>query len=1284
MPDFKIGFHDRGLFDNPDDLLVKGNTLRKFKTATEATNFAKLRPGSEVIIKNQDDTYSVYNLETSETGKKILNNDFKNDNIKLTSDVAKIFGGEKAYVSTDDNVIRSLEIAGIELESIDQEFVKANLNLVIEDKDGIDTNSKKDIEGTISGDILIKKEAIEYSLAQANTQLGGVLLKLSTNPNSQKYGINISFQGIDLGKITLKMEQGGIKAKIETAGIVGNGLNYTSKILTLGYLDIEELGADIIKKYLSNDLGLKVLNVSKNEFKLEPDFKNNKIFQQISVADMKINLEEVKTDSEKTSFKIDNSGDLNINIQNGKVIASSNSDAPLMKNSDKEGSDQINVSVSGILYNDFSSEVHSSFGLKINVTKEEKDNLKSRIKFFSGKEIDAYGKLEISDIKVDTKINPNGKIEIESKNNDLKVKSLDVQVNDSKIKLEPTTGNFDVEEKDKKIFINAKSVNIVGSIDNSYNKLSFKKLNLNGNLIYDPQKPDKLVLEGDKNSRVQLSLDIFNKIDKSKISIKNLDVKGADVNIDFTKGDIKITQGKDATSVSLNGLKLSEDIDLKNIIFKGDFSINTNTGVISLQGKNIGFSGKIRDINIQDLRGVGNLLYDPENGIKIENTNLTAKGKVGDFDISKIKVKGDIVFDKNGDLLFSNVSDVELNSDIGLKVKGDIKVKYNDGFYTFNTTSSNPISINYEPKSGSKVNVSDLVIQGNVVFNEKKSTFSFNDVNNNLKISQGNIAGVNFNDFNITGEFKYNEDGTFIFNNSKGKLVISGNIDKFNIKSLTSTGDIKIDPNNKSISWDKEISLDLPDKKLKMSSYGNVNLNINEKEEICITTNNGVLNATIGETVFKDFKLDGRVVYNPATGNIRFEGIDQKDLRVSGSINGKTIELSTTGGINFSEKDGYFSLSGENIKINGIIDGFKLESVGDTSGKVMISNDMKQVDVSELRFNFKVDGINVSNREGGIRRTSDGGYELSLCGNFDTEKDKVIQFLEKVSNNSLTSEDTKKIIADINKNIQDFLSRGEIKNGQYEDLIIRFDKNFTPSSFEVKTKGSITNTKFNIEIGKEKKTINMGTIDLSINISSNNDGLRIKDGNILFDLNQDLRETIKNEVTKSLENVGLKDIDLEVLKNGEVKIKNATYEVFSSPLDKLGRKIQKFNIPIISDVVGRVLRITDISADLKISTKIEDKKLIVSIDKTSINQLLGFIVTEITEKTKITNLTGEVADKTVKEIEDLKINHKTGENVFAIDLQELVSQNISKDVKLKDITINSEGRVNINFEYNTK
>ena len=392
MGDIPLGTLDRGYTDPTDPINVRNNALKSKLTAKQAEDFARANPGAEIVVQDTDGSYSVHELTTTDSDHELNNNDFKKDYAVLDQNKINSFtGGKKAYIVTTDNLIRTLDTRGINLPSIDQEFVNAKLLLSLEDKDGIDTKSKKDLSGTISGNISISREFIAQVLAEASKANSDVNLKLRVDPENQQYNIKVTSKGgTGLATLTLKMGQGDMTATLDTAGKVkfAQGLLNAgiamSNADSMGFtpptpmIDFEKQAVDDIIKQISDKMDLKIDRVSDNQIKLTPDFKNSKLLGQINAGDMRINLDSVKANPGNTTFKLTDRGDLQIVLKQAEITGSSDPNSKTTAVPDKEGSDKITVDVSGTVKNDLSAKVKTKTGAKVSITENEKKELGER------------------------------------------------------------------------------------------------------------------------------------------------------------------------------------------------------------------------------------------------------------------------------------------------------------------------------------------------------------------------------------------------------------------------------------------------------------------------------------------------------------------------------------------------------------------------------------------------------------------------------------------------------------------------------------------------------------------------------------------------------------------------------------------------------------------------------------------------------------------------------------------------------------------------------------------
>lgn len=1512
MSGIGIGTHDRGMWDREDQLFVKPDALKSNLSAKEAEEFARSNPGAEVVLKKADGTYSVYQLATSEDGKAINNIDFKNDSVVITKDTAKQFqDGKKAYVVTSDNVIRSLDlnIKGIELASIDQDFVKAKLFITLDDKDGIETKSRNDLDGIISGKVTISKELIEYSLAKASKEKG-IGLSLSVNPAGNEYVITVT-KGVRLGNIVLKMEQGSISARFEASGLVNaaagalNGLAASGGGMGMGMtynqvpqIDPSAIAADMVKENLSKDLGLTVTQISSNKLKLEPDFKNTKLLGQIPIGDMNLVLNEVKSTPENTDFKLTSRGDIQITLKNTRITGSSDAQGAPFNKVDREGPDKLAADIEGNLSNDLSANINTTASIKVNITEEEKASLDTRIKTFSGMGVSISGTAEVSDVKVKAKLDTDGNLSVSKPiSGTINAENINVNLGTSVLKLASTTGKLSLEENGKKTMVTADNLNLKGGIQSPSSSIEFNELVLNGKITYDKNNPNKIKLESEPNSGIDLSMSIKDNNKKTTFEIDKFNLKGADIEFDVNKGNVAITQKPGSANIDLNKLKIGEGIDLKNIKFKGKLEVNAFTGQVIIDGKDIAFSGKLGNVQINNLKGSGKITHIPGKGVKIERADVSsASGKIADFDISRFRGKGDINFNDDGDLVLSNASALEIDTKIGLKVKGDLKVSQDKGIFNFNSSSKNPLNISYKPDGKEQSVVSGMVVEGNIKFDSNNKTFSFTNDAKPLNIKRGSIAGVPFINFSLKGEVTLGADNSLTLHNSTGPTTLSGGVAGMIVKEFSSTGPIIVDPKNNSISATGGFSINIPDKNLNLQTTGDINLSQDKDGRYILTSKNGSLTGKLGAADLKNFVIDGKAIYDPKTGEIKLEGLNDQELKVSGTLNGRKINLNTSGAVNLSKdkdsniklstqgvkvngdiegfnlnspegvkgevnlspegkllsvsgfkfdlnidgvslenrggiaateaggyqiklsgnvaadkgklaqlfgkisssslvpesskktfadlnyylqnmelkglgyedltinigkdfafenfsvkgkdlklnlpdrninfastgemsfeltkeghmaftckdqiinagigttqfkdfklngkitydpvtsnfslsgngnsaltingkidnkeialsanaaislenKDGNLEFCGDNINIDGNLAGFKVDSLNGASGKFVVKKD-GLIDLSQLKFAFKIDDIILTNTDGSIKGGQEKGYEIKLSGNLGTSQENLLKFLDKLAKNDITAPSTKQSIQETVKNVRNYMIYGDIKDGKYNDFTISLDKDLNFKGFRVNTNMSMENTSIKLGLGTNKENkVNLGKVDISADISSDTKEFNIKNASISFKLTDDVKKAIAAEAINVLSSYNLKDINLTITDNGQIKINKATYE---------GMPV--FNI------------------DLAITTTFEGTKMVLSLDQAKLKGFFGELAQGIMEGVGVD--TQALAVKAaVEKLNNLKINYNGGDHRFSIDLQDILYQYVSENIKLNNAGV-SDGKFNLNYEVN--
>lgn len=1050
-----IGTSNRGLFDREDQLFVKKNALKSNVSAQEAENFARNNAGAEAIIKNQDGTYSVYQMETSEEGKTITNNDFKDESIALTQDVSKIMTGKKAYVMTNDNVIRSLEIKGIDLPSLEQKFGNANINLELTDKDGIETKSKGDLEGVLTGNMSITKESLEYSLAQAS-KATGMGFKLAVNPAKNEYVITIS-KGIDLGYITLKPGQGGINAKFDLSTAV-NAAGYALSPIGMAIADPESMITDFIRNKLSKDIGMSAQTVNRNEIRLNPDFKNNKLIGQIPVGDMNVNLESVKANN--MNFKIDGRGDLQVDLGRTVVSASSDGNGQITKGNDSEGADKVKVSLSAEIGNDLSGNIKTNSSVEVKVTEAEKDQLTARMKKLSGTDLSVSGEAKISDIKVDAKIDNGNFSVVNQSSGNVTAKNINVGMGSSNLKINSASGELGVKEEDKKIIVNARNIDIKGGIDSPTTSVNFRKMQMNGDITYDKANPNKIKFEGDKDKGITLSVDIKDKKSKSTTTIEEFNVKGTDIEIDTAKKNVSLKPQDANSSISVSRIKMGDNVDLKNITFKGNLDIDPFSGKTVLDSRSLSFNGKAGDVQIDNLRASGKLTYDPNSGVKLEGVNLqNASGKIGDFELSRVKAKGQMSFDNQGNLLLGSVSGLQVDSKSGVKASGNATVSYKNGVMDFTVNQSKPFSITYRPDKKEQPLVSGQ-FEGNIKYDTNTSTVSFNNADKPVKIKQGSVAGTEFKNFSLTGEAQIGNDGKVTLNNSKGETVISGSVAGINLKELKADSPIIVDSKNKSVSVSGNVSIELPEQKLSVKTTGNMSLFQRPDGKVVFDSKDGTINGNIGGIEVQNFKVQGKVLFDPKSGLIALEGQDNNPYKISGKVSGQELDLESGGSVSITKENGNTKISSQGVSLKGNIGGFDVKTQDGIKGSATLSPEGKLLGIEGFNSELNIDGISL--KSSGDLKVSDNGYQIKLDGQVAQEPGKLGSFLDKLVQNPAVPESSK---AGILK-IKDDISKFNLEKLKYENLTIDLGKDF---SFN---KLSVTSKELNINDNEKNITFN--------------------------------------------------------------------------------------------------------------------------------------------------------------------------------------------------------------------
>lgn len=1246
-----IGTSDRSMFDSEDDLILKNEPLKKDLTAAEAEKFVKDNPGAEIIIREENGTYSVYQLEVSEKGKEILNSDFTDGTINITKDVLNIAGGKKAYVSTSTNYLRTFDIPSIEIDNLEQSLVTADLNLNIQDLDGIDSNSKKDIKGNLNGGILIDQDLIKYSLAKASKKTG-VDFALDASPRNNLYKISASY-GVGLGNITIQPQDNGT-LKVEIGGLAGGVATVAD--FTSGIKDnVDKMLAELCK-----DIGFKVSSSSITDYTLVPDLKSNVLLSEIplGVKDASIKIEEIKVKPEDLKIKVDQNGNLKIDIFNSEVIASSDGNAAPMKSADKEGPDEINVALSAQMGNDFNSEIKSKTNIKVNVLKTESEDFKKQVQKYSGQEMDVNGKFELKDIEVNLKLDKSGNVTEEQGNSgSVNVEKLNITADKTTVSIDSAAGNLKSSQKGSLIKLSSEDAALKGKIDSSLVKLDITDMKLGGDFLFDLKDPDKISFNADDKTGIGFTGKI--KAANGNVKINNLALKGSEVGLDLGKNTLDITPNSETSIVSLKSLYFPGGDALYGINMKGSLKADFKNNSFSLKAKDLKLSANLGQLSLTYLNGSGDINYDPVNGLKVSNANILASGKIGNFEIKKLKGAGNVDLTPDGKISFSNTKNLELETNIGLKVKGNLQISQRESTYFIETTGNKPVNIDYKGQNGI-IDLSGVEFRGKASYNQLTSELNFSGYEEQpLEISKGKINNEIFDNVSLNnGTISVaTNNGSFDIQPLPGKsFVFKGKTEGLNITDLECNGKISVDPRNQTLSLDKEAKVSLPEYGLNsLSTNGPLSLKI-QNDQLILESKGTAVNAKFGNISLENIVLDGQLVYNLKTNTISFKGTDGKEFKIDGKINSKPVQVASTGTFQIQDLGERLSFSGENIKINGLLDGFSLESPEGASGKLLISKDFTTIDLQELKFNINLEGIELNNDKG-LFKVSENGYEINLSGNLELKKEKLTNLFEKFSKNESFSGKIKSSVDSVFKSLDKNLSGFNDTKISYEDLIINLDQNGSLKDFHVKSRASISDTQLKVNLDEKEKNVSVGNVDLITNADADQNNFSIKNGQVEFELGDELRSYIADLAKSEMESAGFKDIELEIMKNGDVSVKNATF-------------IKKKNLFSNEKVKG-------IQTKFKINTKIENNQLVVSLDKFTLKNILADAVNKTIDGKKI--VSNQVDKALQAEDIDFERNKKTDE--FSIDVNSLLKSKLGKGFNLNNISLSDEGKVMINYDY---
>jgi len=546
-------------------------------------------------------------------------------------------------------------------------------------------------------------------------------------------------------------------------------------------------------------------------------------------------------------------------------------------------------------------------------------------------------------------------------------------------------------------------------------------------------------------------------------------------------------------------------------------------------------------------------------------------------------------------------------------------------------------------------------------------------------LKSGSISGVAVKDLSLkNGQVKVQtQGGSFVAEPLPGQsLSLNASFDGIQLKDLSSQGPVRVDPLKQSISWDQPVSASLPKQGIdQLSTQGPVEISQDAQGKVHFRSPGGTISLKMGNLDLKNFKVEGEAVLDPRTGQLSFSGLTGQNsaLKLEGQLNGYPIQAESSGQLRIQPNAQGVELTGEKLKLNGLVDGFTLQSPEGASGKVQIRPD-GGFDLKELNFDVSVDDVQLQNRNG-LFHTTPTGFEINLSGDINTKQEKLMTFLQKFSARpelgAQAQAGIKQALSQINAHFSNF-NQADI---HYENMKIRFDKDFNFQGFEVVKDTKLDNAVMTLDLGRKPEKVNMGAVHWRAEAEADQQGFRVKDGEIAFGLNPDLRNFIDRSITQQLQDAGLKNVELDVLPNGQIEIKNATYEVRAK--GKTGNNGTEVNIPILSSLFKKPKKVMNISAKLDITPKIENNQLVVEIDHLHLKGLLAEIIN------KVVDGEDKLSDQLANQLTAEHINYQRtdGESVFKLDLNDLVQKQMDPGIQITHAELSPEGQVKLNYTY---
>lgn len=1125
----------------------------------------------------------------------------------------------------------------------------------LQDLDGIDQKSKGDLTGTLDLDLELSLPFLKDSLKKANQQVPDLKLELKTTANG--YRIDVTYPNrlvdISLGSVRLTPQGGALTVDLGgLGGAVVSGVN----LLTLGNL---KTSMATVVHSLSKDMGFAATVNSSTSYTLQPDLKNSPLFQEIPLAGGEtLTLESVKTpQGSLVDMGVDAQGNLTLAMKGLSVVASSDGNGKRAI-ADKEGVDQLDLQVNVDLKKDLSLHVESLLQLDLNIQPNEREALRQRLKNVMGQDLPLSGQLQLKNLSVSADISANGKLSnLQASGATLDAKSLQADLpGGPKLNFSKVEGALGMEQQGSYTRLSAEQVEIAGQIKSDQGTLNVDRLSFGGTLVHDKNKPQQVSFEVSPGEQLNFSGSLQQ--GGQRVSVQNLSLKNAQLSTDMARGKLSLQSTPSAPTkvpeAQIKKLTLP-DVTLYALRLKGSLETNLNTGALEVDAKAFGTAAKIGDITVNWLQASGNIQVSPSGGVKLQNAHFSTTAQLPELTLEKLSGRGDMQLKPNGDLVLQKVKGLELETSLGLDVKGDFKGGIQGTNYTLQTLG--PANIDYV-NAEQDLDLKDIRFQGEVKFNGQSQHLQVQSSPGQwIEMKSGRIQDLDLKDIRLQGAFDMNfAQQALVFSpGSDGMLRGQGTLGSFEMKNIQAEGPIQYDIKHQRISWADPVSVALPQHGIpELQTTGSMQIETRNDGVIVFHSENGSLSGKLGDLTLKDLQVQGEVIFNPKTQHIQFSG--EQGMKVQGEFNGYQLDIQTSGELSIEQSPDALRIQGKDIRVNGLLEGFTLTSPEGLTGSIALKPDFSGFVTEDLQMGFAVDDLALSGK-GSIRSNKDG-LQVRMSGSLESNKTSIESIVKKLSQRKEFDTQAQQSLTQVTSLLNDNFAQFASANVSFEDLLLQLTPDLQLQGFEVKGNGQFEDVKTTLNLEGKKTTLPLGTVDWQANVEGSARSVSVPSGTLSFALNDDMRHTIVEQVKQKLEDSGFKDVVLSMGVDGKVQLDNATF------------KHKKLSI----------------KTELALTTRIVDNQLEVSLDKLKLKNVLFNAVAQMG------GVRERVADEVDKMLsqQEVKFNRRNRKgaetdhsgHIFRLDLQALLQQ-VDPKLQLSSAQLSPTGKIELAYGYNT-